>query len=578
MTKSVALILTCFFLAQGISFAQSVYPANYFSSPLDIPLVVIGTFGEIRADHFHSGLDLSTNEQEGKKVYAAASGYVSRIKIAPDGFGKAIYITHPNGYVTVYAHLKKFNPVIEKYIHKLQYEKESFAIDQYSVQAELPVKKGEVIAYSGSTGGAEGPHLHFEIRDAKTEWPINPLFFGFKIPDNIPPKISRLKIYSLHSQGVVINAIESATYKVSNESGENKILGPQVINVFGSIGLGIEAEDKKMDPDVKEYSLGIYSIEMKVDGNKAYSFRFDKFSFDETRYANAHVDYEEETLHNAKIQRCYRLPGNKLSIDADPRMSGELNMNDGKMHDIEFTTTDFAGNTTSMHLALQSETSLASLPFPSPPDDATIIDSEKGININTYDINLRIPAGAVYDETWFSFSKSSDSKNALSSLHHVGDKTVAVNNPLTIEIKVTANIPASLQQKTFIISHGKNGVIKYEGGEWKNGFVSASVRHFGDFEVMLDTIPPTIKVIEVPVSGSPHENLQIAFQVKDNLSGMESYRATIDGKFFLLEFDAKTGMLAGEIPNSKTDKKHNFALSVSDKKGNNTLYEVVLIY
>ena len=213
-------------------------------------------------------------------------------------------------------------------------------------------------------------------------------------------------------------------------------------------------------------------------------------------------------------------------------MNGELSLEDGALHDAEFIVTDFAGNSTSMHLALQSDTKFNSYNYPMLPDGASAISDVKGININTEDIHLRIPSGAVYEETWFTFSKSSGSKDALSSLHTVGDKTDAVNNPYTIEIKPTVSVPASLQLKVAIVSHAKNGTMKYEGGEWKNGFASASVYHFGDFELMLDTTPPSIKVLEEPVSPSQNAALQIAFQTKDNLSGIENYRATIDGKFF----------------------------------------------
>jgi hypothetical protein len=570
-------VVIFFLFLQKFSVAQTAYPADYFMAPLDGPLVMIGTFGEIRADHFHSGIDLSTNEEEGKKVYAAAAGYISRIKIAPDGYGKALYITHPNGYVTVYGHLKKFNAEIEKYARKIQYKKESFAIDVYPKRGDLPLNKGEVIAFSGSTGAAEGPHLHFEIRDAKTEWVINPLLFGFNVADHAAPEISKIKIYSLNHEGVVINATESATYKVSDESGQYLILGPQVINAFGDIGFGIETNDK-MSADDKRYGLGIYSIEMKVDGERQCFFRFNSFSFDETRYANAHVDYGEEILHDDQIQRCYRLPGNKLSMDEDSTMAGDLLMNDGAMHDIEFIVSDFAGNKSSLSLKLQSDESLSSIPFPSPPEDAAVISDKKGININTDDICIKIPVGAVYDETWFSFSKSEGGKKSLSSVYHVGGKTVAVQNPITIEIKPTLNLSDSLQQKMFIASHGKNGTVKYESGEWKKGFLSASARHFGDFEIMIDTTPPIIKATHQPSSDSSGKTSEISFHIADNLSGIESYRATINGKFFLLEYDAKSGTLMGEIPGSNKNKKHSFVLSVSDKKGNTASYMTELIY
>ena len=169
-------------------FTQVSYPKDYFVKPLDIPLILSGTFGELRSNHFHSGLDIKTQQREGLNVYASAEGYVSRIKISHWGYGKALYITHPNGYTTVYGHLKKFSPTIEAYVKRHQYEKEKFQIQLFPKEDELKVTKKQVVALSGNSGGSGGPHLHYEIRDANAR-PTNPMLFGIEIKDTKAPQI-----------------------------------------------------------------------------------------------------------------------------------------------------------------------------------------------------------------------------------------------------------------------------------------------------------------------------------------------------------------------------------------------------
>ena len=168
------LIIIPFLFFISVSMAQNSYPQDYFQSPLEIPLILSGTFAELRSNHFHSGLDIKTQQQSGLKVMAAASGFVSRIKVSHFGYGKALYITHPNGYTTVYAHLQNFNPEIDAYIKHRQYKNESYEIELFPKAGELLVNNGDIVAYSGNTGGSGGPHLHFEIRN-KQEHPMNPM-------------------------------------------------------------------------------------------------------------------------------------------------------------------------------------------------------------------------------------------------------------------------------------------------------------------------------------------------------------------------------------------------------------------
>jgi len=194
------------------------YPQNYFASPVNSKILLSGTFAELRTNHFHSGIDIKTQFASDKTLYAVADGYVSRIKVFPDGYGYALYITHPNGYVSVYAHLQKYSKEIQEYVKKRQYELKSFQLDIFPTSNELKITKGSIIGYSGNTGSSFGAHLHFEIRDSKTEMPINPLFFGYDVKDSIRPKIKHLKIYPASSLSLVLvsGSRKAQTYSVKS--------------------------------------------------------------------------------------------------------------------------------------------------------------------------------------------------------------------------------------------------------------------------------------------------------------------------------------------------------------------------
>ena len=312
------------------SFSQS-YPKDYFANPIDTPFLLAGTFGEIRSDHFHSGIDFSTSEEVGKQVFAAADGYISRIKISAIGFGKALYITHPNGFVTVYGHLKKFSPNIEKYVLEKQYEIESFEIELFPPANEFTFKKGEVIAYSGNTGSSTGPHLHFEIRDEKTEEPLNPMLFGFVIPDTVGPAITSLRIASQQSSNGIVVTTSSLNHKVNKTgSGMFQISPFDTIHVNGKTGFEFQLDDFQYRSGS---ALGIYSMELKIDSTTIYSYKFDRFSFSDTRYANAHIDYEEKQNEGITFERCYRLPGNRMKIYGDT--TGWFNFYENRNYSVE---------------------------------------------------------------------------------------------------------------------------------------------------------------------------------------------------------------------------------------------------
>src|ERR1043165_6921117 len=283
-------------------FAQENYPKNDFRSPVDTAISLAGNFGEIRPNHFHAGFDIRTNGREGMPVYAVADGYVSRIKISAYGYGKALYISHPNGYTTVYGHLRELDSDIGLFLKKLQYAKQAFEVDTLLSPGVLPVKKGELIALSGNTGGSQEPHLHFEVRDSKTEMPINPYLFGYRIADTVKPRITQLAVYPMDGQSTVNGKHLSKKIAPVYKKGKYTFLKGDTITVSGNIGFGIECYDTENRAASRN---AVYSIELQSGGKRVFYYEMKQFSFENSRYVNAHIDYASKQKHDTKIKKCF---------------------------------------------------------------------------------------------------------------------------------------------------------------------------------------------------------------------------------------------------------------------------------
>ena len=286
--------------------SQTKYPTNYFSNPLQIPLILNGNFGESRSNHFHSGIDIKTQFKEGFKVFSAAEGYVSRIKIAHGGFGKAIYINHPNGYTTVYAHLKKFNNSIEEFVKKIQYNKQSYEVDLYLNTSDLKVFNNEVIGFSGNTGSSSGPHLHFETRKTVNQKALNPLLFGIEIKDTRRPVVNSLYMYKKLKSGSI-----SLPYKVVLNKINDSTFATKKIKVNGLVSFGLSGFDRQ---DLAKNKNGIYEISTFLNENLINSMKFDSFFFEESIKINSLIDYSFFVENRKRILKLFLEDENDLSI------------------------------------------------------------------------------------------------------------------------------------------------------------------------------------------------------------------------------------------------------------------------
>jgi hypothetical protein len=548
--------------------SAQIYPKGYFSAPLDTPLILVGTFGEIRHDHFHSGIDLGTGEQEGVPVMAAADGYISRIKVSADGFGKALYVTHPNGYVTVYAHLQKFTAPVNELVRNTQYSQQKFEIELFPKSKDFKVKGGEVIAYSGNTGGTTGPHLHFEIRDEQTEEPINPLLFGLKVQDNIPPVIKNVRVFPIREAGIVGKTDSAVTYEMQEMNGFFSLNTPDWIQAHGYVGVGFEAVDKS---DLSDAELGIYSAEISIDGTKVYSWYQDRFNFNDTRMVNAHIDYLSKRRDNSTIERCFRLPGNFLKMYADTNQLGYFEFTDDDSHDIKIVVKDFNGNERIFNFLILSYSTLALEPYQKVPDGSVVVSNQKGIAIHKENLELVIPAGAVYEDIYYNDTEAK-TKDYLSSIFNLGNPYDALQVPITVGIKPRLPIPDSIKSKALIVSLAEYGKIVPEGGEWKGGFLTTKTRHFGSFAIALDTIPPTIEKEYVPADMNSYRGGIVQVRIKDDLSGISSYSGKLHGKWHLFEYDPKSTMLTADLSFLPMNTEHPIEITVTDERGNTSTW------
>jgi hypothetical protein len=558
MRKFVYILL----LSYSGSFAQS-YPKKYFSKPIDPPYKLAGNFGEIRADHFHSGIDFSTSEEEGKNVYAAADGYVSRIKISSVGFGKAVYITHPNGFVTVYAHLKEFYPELEKYVHDKQYEKESFEIELFPTSKEFPVMKGQVIAYSGNTGSSTGPHMHFEIRHEKTEEPINAQLFGYKIPDKAKPEITMMKIIPKTTEGIIAGHDSSASFKVIQRNA-GKYFVTDTQHVWGKVGFEFAMTDFQ---EKDKATIGIYSMQLKVDTAVVYSYKYNRFNFNETRYVNSHIDYAAKVNDGVIYERCFHQGRNPLRFYKDTL--GFYNFNENRKYKVKATVKDFNGNTSTVEFFVKGDSSLKIQPRLFSPF-ITVIAPQYGIVITEPDMVIDIPSNALYDTCYLLYKAEEKEPGFFSPSFIIGDRSVPLHLSMTLSLKATG-IPDSLKSKAVIASKTQKQIWISEGGSWSDNLISTRTRHFGTFAVALDTISPLIGIKEMPDTLTSRG--QIGVKIIDDFTGIKSYRATIDGKWILLEYDAKNDMLNGriEIPSTRSSHLFEIEIEVVDETGNKSI-------
>jgi len=559
----VFLFLCCFSVgtfAQGDVSNSEKYPTNYFRSPLDIPLVLSGTFAELRTNHFHSGLDIKTQGVQGKNVFAAADGYVSRIKIAHWGYGKALYITHPNGYTTVYAHLKKFNKKIEDYIKKQQYKKESYEIQLFPSSTTLQVKKDEIVAFSGNSGGSGGPHLHFEIRDTKSEKPINPLFFGIEIEDSKKPRINTLIGYSLAENSHINKiAIPKQLNLIPQQNGDLKA---SKITAFGKIGFGINAYDQL---DGAYNKNGLFSLEMLVNGKKVHDFKAASFSFSESKYINLLIDYERNYTLKQRVQKCFIEPKNKLSVYKNSVNNGIITIEDGLNYNVEIIAKDFKGNTQKITIPIIGKKD-SIIVKPKIVTSPYAIAYSQFTKFKQENITVSFPANAFYEDFFLNF-------NVKDSIAEVHEPSIPITKNYRLAFS-TANIDVAKKAKMYIASINKNGYTQFVSSKKNETTIYALTKKLGKFKLETDFKKPKIELLNFKDKQWVTNFNYLKVKISDADSGIKLYRGEIDGEWVLFEYEPKSNLLTYNLNDKNfTEAEHSLKLKVTDNVGNTTILE-----
>ena len=553
------MLLLSFLLCGTVCMAQHNLATDYFSNPLDINLILSGNFGELRSNHFHSGLDIKTNQREGLPVYASADGYVSRINVGTFGYGKALYILHPNGYTTVYAHLQKYAGKIQDYVKENQYKRESYEIELFPSADLLPVKKGDLIAYSGNTGGSGGPHLHFEIRD-NAQRPMNPMLFGINIHDTRVPIVKGVFAYPIGDDAQVNHSQEMTKLRLIQQKDGN--YKTEDLTAFGKIGFGIATYDFL---DGASNKNGIYSVETTLNNTEKFEVRFDKFSFDETRYLNRYTDYAYSQTNRSDIQKLFRESNNPLSIITKEDDNGYVYIADGLDYSYHIVVKDFMGNTRSVIIPIKGQKSEDFVPRTVTPTE-DFIYADHATSLSKGKFSVYIPANSLYDNVYLNIKAEGDTLK----LH---EDVIPLHRNISITADIS-NYSEEDRKKLFLGRLNYRRKPYYTSTEKQGDKLVAKTRTFGDYAIVADYTPPEIKPLNFSEGKWISNQSELRIRITDDLSGISSYRATINGKFILMEYEYKKNLLTYDFSDAVSDDtENNFKLIVIDNVGNSATFE-----
>jgi hypothetical protein len=539
-----------------ISFGQKKYPTKDFRNPLDIPTFLAGTFGELRTNHFHSGIDIKTKRKEGLNVYAVADGYVSRIKVALWGYGKVIYVDHPNGYTTVYAHLSKFGKGIESYVKTIQYKKQRYETGNiFPKKGEIPVKKGQIIAFSGSTGGFVAPHLHYEIRDTKTEKIINPLLFGIKVKDTIPPKIKGLFVYPLQDSSRIGNSNKKRLLPF--KSTKNNTFITDRIMANGSIGFGLQVYDKLNGAYNKN---GIYSLLVKVNGHKVYHHDLETFSFKNSKHLNLLIDYPQYARFKSKFQRTFKEKGNQLKIYKTLLNDGFINIKNGYNYNVEIIASDFEGNSTTLKIPVKGVKNNSVFNQVKDTTAYKVITTQFH-KFEQKGVTIAFPKNTFYNDVYLDF-------NVQDGVAKVHTPNTPLNKSYTLTFDVSKYTKDERKQ-LYIANINNKKYSNYQNTRKKRNIFYTTTKTLGKYTLKHDNQKPTINIKDFVNKQWISKLSNLRVQIGDKGTGIKSFRATIDDEWILMEYNLKKKTLTYNFNDKKlVGAKHVFNIEVEDNVGN----------
>ena len=545
----IALLFLSFFIS-----AQEATP------PLDIPLLLSGNFGELRGSHFHAGLDIKTQGLQGFPVKSILAGSIRRIRVTVTGYGKALYIDHANGTTSVYAHLQKFAPKIEKIIKERQYKKEQFLIQSYFKTNELTVEQGEIIGYSGNTGGSLGPHLHFEIRDTKTQTPLNPLKLEYDIQDTQRPVISGLYRYDLNyprqkkKNDIRLIRKNDSTYTSSIQSWS------------GKTGIGLRMYDRQ---DLSYNKNGVYKIALRLNGKEMIQYTFDKISFDDGKYINTLIDYKTYTTEGIRIQKLFRDLPYGFSFLPKDAPNGILNFEAGRSYLLQISLEDFHGNKTYVESYIEGNREVATDNKKKLQIAENIVKPELDYLFEFENQEVYLPKNTFFEPVDFKIRATQDTL-------FVGSKEDALQRTFEIQFK-TPQVDSLETNPWCIACLNKKKKLDYVYSVAKDGKRISKGGTPGIYVLSKDTLAPSI----TPLNFKPKQWLSnysfLKLKIEDDFSGIKSYRGTINGQWILLEHEPKNNTLTFAFEDIDFDQSQlNFKLEVEDQQGNSSTYETTI--
>ncbi|NLJ07168.1 MAG: M23 family metallopeptidase [Sphingobacteriales bacterium] len=565
------LLVLCYF----DSHSQEIVP-GFLKSPVPIPVYISGSFSELRNNHFHGGIDIRTDGRIGLPVVAPADGYVSRITIEAGNYGKTVFIEHPSGITTVYAHLDAFSKELTDYVYFHQKAAESYEVDLTPEPGKFPVKQGDTFAYSGNSGASRSPHLHFEVREGKSNWVINPLLYGLDVKDDIPPVITGIRLYPVGENSAIeieykgksstytrryFNPVNVAFYK---SGGTYRLSGVKMVKVYGNMGIAIECRDMMNDCG---NVLDIYKGELTYKGNTIFAQERQHFSLDDTRYINAHCDYYEKYYHGRNFQRFFLLPNNKISFYTNVENNGLIT---GRVYDtgnVELRIWDHHLN----NVAVEFQVTGTNIK----PEEFPVKQMESYLKLFYYDrpnyysdsgIELFFPENSFYENVNFVMKELPARRFTYSGIYKIHKPEIPLQTAFTLRLKAD-RLPVKYYSKA-LVAEVSGESVRAVGGVYTNGWVEAKVKNFGSYAVVVDSVAPVVRTVNF-VNGS---NLKYAKDLKvsiyDLLSGIKSYKAYIDGEWILMEYDKKKGLLTHRFTTLPDGNEHSFRIIVIDNKDN----------
>ena len=517
------ILFCCCQVANSQAPPSPVVPKDFFRNPVGLPMEIVANMGELRSTHWHMGLDVRTNQKENQPIYAAADGYIAHIGIRPQSFGRFIIINHSNGLSTLYGHLNDFFPELEQYVTEQQFKNETWAIEIGFNEKQFTVSKGSFIAYSGNTGGSQGPHLHFEIFETSTDKRLNPLLFDFPLPDNVPPTLVKLGLYDRN-----ISTYEQSPQLFNLKNTDSGYIIPkmEVLKTgLNKLSFSLQAYDRLSGTQNQD---GIYSATLFVDDVAQAGFIIDSLSYPASDYINAHIDYRYRYNGGSHLQHLSQLPGERSGLYRQFNSNGIIPLTDTSIHMVRIEVKDAAKNISELNFQLQFSDSLAQLIKPKQSSAQLAPNQVHRIKRDGFEID--IPADCLYDSIpVFYYRNNSAATYAVSPIHQFNDPSLPTHSNMTIRIKPDRKFPEAWRDK-LVIQRTYRGQSTIRKANWENDWVLGKFNDFGNFQVLADITPPSINELGKGDTVDLSPASRILFTPNDNFA-VKSFRAELNGQW-----------------------------------------------